>query len=255
VLEQLQDLLPESTEIFTPYGATEALPVSNIGSRAILGTTRQRTEQGDGVCVGKLVPGVSVKVIRISNEAYPTWAEATEVQAGEIGEFVVGGAITTQEYYRREEATRMAKIVDPQSGLRWHRMGDVGWIDDDGQLWFCGRKSHRVVLPSGTLFTDQVEPIFNRVPGVQRTALVAAHDATTDSPVAVVCVEAKHFTPTVLELLTRQKQSDPRLSAINCFLHYPGVFPVDVRHNSKIFREKLAVWATKYLSRKEGVRT
>jgi hypothetical protein len=34
---------------------------------------------------------------------------------------------------------------------------------------------------------------------------------------------------------------------IKTFLRYPGKFPVDVRHNSKIFREKLAVWADKEL--------
>lgn len=256
-LERLAQLLPDGVEIFTPYGATEALPVTNIGSRVILGETRTCTEQGAGVCVGRPVGGVEVRVIRICDEAIAEWDDALLVPPGQIGELVVRGPIVTREYYHRPEATARAKIRDPQTGTVLHRMGDVGYIDEQGRLWFCGRKSHRVVTPAGTLFTDQVEPIFNTVPGVSRTALVGVTRAGVTYP--VVCVEChdranrprsqhrlwvSELLRVRLPALARQFE---RTRQITTFLHYPGSFPVDVRHNAKIFREKLAVWADRQL--------
>ena len=50
-------------------------------------------------------------------------------------------------------------------------MGDVGYFDPHGRLWFCGRKSQRVITADGLLFTEQVEGVFNAHPAVFRTAL------------------------------------------------------------------------------------
>ena len=163
VIERFVRLLPDSAEVFTPYGATEALPVANIGSREILGETRFLTEQGKGVCVGRPVAGMEVRVIRISDEPIPEWDDSLRLPPGEVGEFVVRGPVVTRRYYNRHDATKLAKIRDPRTGEVLHRMGDVGYFDEHGRLWFCGRKSHRVETPHGTLFTDMVEPIFNTV--------------------------------------------------------------------------------------------
>jgi acyl-CoA synthetase (AMP-forming)/AMP-acid ligase II len=246
-------LLPESAEVFTPYGATEALPVANIGSREILSETRQLTEQGKGVCVGRAVAGMEVRVIRITDEPIPEWDDALLAPPGEVGEFVVRGSVVTRQYYNRPDATKLAKIRDPKTGEVLHRMGDVGYLDDRGRLWFCGRKAHRVVTPHGTLFTDMVEPIFNAVPGVTRTALVGVTRNGVTYP--VVCAE---LTPEGREerwwdLYRRMEMRGwrfPPTKVISRFLAYPGMIPVDVRHNSKIFREKLAVWADKQLGPK-----
>ena len=93
----------------------------------------------------------------------------------------------TRQYYNRPEATKFAKIRDPGTGDVLHRMGDVGYLDEQGRMWYCGRKSHRVVTPQGTLFTDMVEPVFNTVPGVFRTALVGVTRDGVTYP--VLCFE------------------------------------------------------------------
>jgi len=241
-LERLTRLLPEGVEIFTPYGATEALPVANIGSREILAETRRLTDEGRGVCIGRPVTGVEVRVIPISDEPIADWSDSLILPPGTIGEFVVRGPVVTKEYFHRPQATALAKIRDPHTGEILHRMGDVGYFDDAGRLWFCGRKSHRVVTPHGTLFTDQVEPIFNAVVGVARTALVGVNGHPA------ICVELADGPrdsdwPGILrDLLTRAARFE-HTRHICTFLEYPGEFPVDVRHNSKIFREKLAAWA------------
>ena len=232
--------------MFTPYGATEALPVANIGSREILGETRALTDQGKGVCVGRPVAGVTVYVIPISDGPVKEWDALLCLPPGEVGEFVVRGPMVTREYFRRPEATALAKICDPRTGEVLHRMGDVGYLDDRGRLWFCGRKSHRVVTPWGTLFTDMVEPVFNAtLPSCQRTALVGVTRGGVTY--AVLCYEPSKAAVPVERLHEIAGRYD-HTRAINTFLRYDGLgFPMDVRHNSKIFREKLAVWADKKL--------
>src|SRR5262249_20783861 len=140
------------------------------------------------VCVGRPVVGMEVRVIPISDDPIPEWDERLCLPAGGIGEVVVRGSVGTKEDFNRPEATKRAKIRAPKAGEVLHRMGDVGYLDEQGRLWFCGRKSHRVVTPHGTLFTDMVEPVFNAlVDGSRRTALVGVTRAGVTYP--VLCVE------------------------------------------------------------------
>ena len=255
-IERFTTLLPDGVQVFTPYGATESLPVANIGSREILAETRALTEQGKGVCVGRPVAGMTVYVIPISDEPIAAWSESLCAPPGTVGEFVVRGPVVTREYFGRPEATRLAKIPDPATGDVLHRMGDVGYLDEQGRLWFCGRKSHRVETPHGTLFTDMVEPIFNTVvEWVARTALVGVRRGGVTHP--VLCVEPNGLylkagnRASLLARLTAVAAGHEHTARIESFLVYDLLsFPVDVRHNSKIFREKLAVWADKTLGPK-----
>src|SRR5262249_42716314 len=148
----------------------------------------------------------------------------------------------------RPEATKLAKIADP-GGSFFHRMGDLGYFDQRGRLWFCGRKSHRVVTKSETLFTIPCEAVFNTHPAVFRTALVRV--ARNGETVPVLCVEREPGDQTTDDLLRKQLleigSKFEHTKSIQTILVHPA-FPVDVRHNSKIFREKLAVWAAKRLS-------
>lgn len=247
VIERFAKMLPQGVEVFTPYGATEALPVASIGSAEILGETRWATEQGKGVCVGCPVAGVEVRIIGISEQPIAQWSDALALPVGQIGEIVVRGPIVTRSYWKRESATQLAKIADPQTGGVWHRMGDVGYLDAQGRLWFCGRKSQRVETPQGTLFTIPCEAIFNTHPDVFRSALVGV--STASGTVPVMCIELespgrnRRWRDIEAELQSLAQQHEHTRS-IRHFLRHPA-FPVDIRHNAKIFREQLAVWAKK----------
>ncbi len=244
-LDMLTKNIPRDVEIFTPYGATESLPVANIGSREILRETQHLTALGRGVCIGRVVEEMRVYVIPISDEPIADWDESSCLPKGEIGEFVVRGPVVTREYFRRPDATKLAKIRDAKTGEILHRMGDVGYWDEEGRLWFCGRKSHRVMTPWGTLFTDQVEPIFNAIPGVFRSALVGVRRDGVAYP--VLCLE-RYDAAIVSDILLSQARRFQHTQHVTTFLLHPG-FPMDVRHNSKIFREKLAVWADRKLGK------
>jgi acyl-CoA synthetase (AMP-forming)/AMP-acid ligase II len=244
VLERFSGMLADGVRIFTPYGATEALPVANIGSDEILRETRTKTTEGAGVCVGRPVDGMSVRIIRITDEPIPVWSDDWLLPAGQIGEIVVRGPVVTREYYKRPDATALAKIQD-LAGSFCHRMGDLGYFDEQGRLWFCGRKSQRVITEKETLYTIPCEAVFNAHPRVLRTALVGVGQSGKARP--VLCVELRPGLGALdVEQLKRELhelgQARPHVRDIQTFLIHPS-FPVDIRHNSKIFREKLAVWA------------
>ena len=153
ILGSFAPLLGPDAQIFTPYGATESLPVCSIGSDEILGETCEKTDEGAGVCVGRPVQGMRVEIVEIRDEPITTWSDDLLVPDGTIGEIAVRGPVVTRSYFGREESTRLAKIDDPARGGFWHRMGDVGYRDEQGRIWFCGRKTHRVITPGGTMFT------------------------------------------------------------------------------------------------------
>ncbi len=243
-LKRVEALLDGDAEIHTPYGATESLPVASIGSREILGETADATDEGAGVCVGRPVEGIEVEVIEINDEPIATWSDDLVLPQGEIGEFVVKGPQVTKRYFNREEATRSAKIDD--EGAVRHRMGDIGYFDEQGRMWFCGRKSHRVVIDEETtLFTVCCEAVFNTHPKVFRTAVVGVESAGEVTPVLCVELEAEHRGAVRQDLLDELAELGSQFEhtrGIETFLFHDS-FPVDVRHNSKIFREELGQWA------------
>lgn len=246
ILTRLAALLPPGAETFTPYGATEALPLTSISGAEILHDTAERTRSGAGICVGGPLPGVTLRIIRIEDEEIPEWDDALVLPAGEIGEIVVHGPVVSREYIGREEETARAKIR--QGGILWHRMGDVGYLDERRRLWFCGRKSHRVVTRHGTLFPVQCEAIFNRHPSVFRSALVGVGAGPAQRPVLVVEPERGKMPKRpadrarfIGELIELGRQS-PLTREISDVLFHPAL-PVDFRHNAKILRERIALWA------------
>jgi acyl-CoA synthetase (AMP-forming)/AMP-acid ligase II len=248
VLERFTGMLNAGVEVFTPYGATEALPVCSISSSEILGETRRITDAGGGVCIGKPVAGVRLEIIEIRDGPIPVWHDSLRTPLQQIGEIVVKGEQVTQRYYNRPEADQLAKIADPSGGF-FHRMGDLGGKDEQGRIWFCGRKSHRVVTATETLFTIPCEAVFNTNPDVFRTALVGIGEPGGQRP--VLCVELEKGRRVDREKVRRELleigKAHIHTHGITTILFHPG-FPVDIRHNAKIFREKLARWAGRRLS-------
>jgi len=251
VIERMSRVLTgEGGEIFTPYGATEALPVCSIGSKEILGETADLSRQGKGTCVGKPFPQVEVRIIPACDEPISELSATTFLPAGEIGEIIVRSPSATREYFRRPEATRLAKIPDGEGF--WHRMGDVGYLDASGRLWFCGRKAHTVFAETGPMYTIPCEAIFNNHPRIFRSALVGIGPKGKQRPVIIAEPESGQF--------PGSKQDEERLRSELLGLgrgaeHTRGIetilfhesLPVDIRHNVKIFREKLGPWAEKQL--------
>lgn len=226
-----------SGQLHSPYGATEALPVASVSAREIdLASVR-------GACVGRPLPGMTVRIIALSDEPIASIADAPGLPRGEIGEIVVRGPVVTKLYDGLPQATAAAKIPDPAGGL-WHRMGDCGYLDDEGRLWFCGRKVERVDTGPRVLYTEPCEQVFRAHPKVPRCALIGLGERGTQRPALVVEAEvpesrdARNFARELRALALEHEHTLP----IKTFYFNPE-FPVDVRHNAKIHRLTLAQWA------------
>ncbi|MEX0726905.1 MAG: fatty acid CoA ligase family protein [Planctomycetaceae bacterium] len=236
--------------MFTPYGATESLPIASISHREILSETALVSRQGKGTCVGRPLPAATVKIMQITDGPIDSADKVVELPTGEIGEIIVQGPMVTREYFRHPAGTGMAKI--PDDNRFWHRMGDVGYLDAEGRLWFCGRKSHIVETENGRMFSIPCEAVFNNHPRVFRSALVGVGVKRHQRPVLVVEPEAIAW-PDSKE--SERKLRDELLALGREFPHTVGIetilfhrsLPVDVRHNVKISRELLAAWAEKQL--------
>lgn len=222
----------------SPYGATEALPLTSIDQEEVAALA---TPPAGGACVGRPLPGITVKVIAAADGPLPADALERPLPPGEIGEIVAAGPVVTKAYDAAPEATARAKIV---AGDRtWHRLGDCGYLDAEGRLWFCGRQVERVETPAGTLFPEPCEQVFRRHPAVARCALVGLGERPDQRPALVVEANLGAAAAEALAAELRTlAAAHPVTREIRTFLFHPR-FPVDVRHNAKIHRLALARWA------------
>ena len=246
-IEQFSTLLSDPAQIHTPYGATEAVPVISIGSNEILAETKKLSEQGFGMCIGRPICNTCVELIKISDDPVTQLHDKLKVPGNQVGEITVKAGLVTERYFNNREADLLAKIPDAD-GKVWHRMGDLGWKDSKGRLWFCGRKNHRVITKDETLFTIPVEAIFNNHEKVFRSALAGAGPRNMQTPVVFIEPYSKisNKKAFIKELLDLAK-SNPLTAGID-HVFIEKAFPVDIRHNSKIFREKLAGKARRKLN-------
>ena len=249
ILAKLKPCIHSDGDIFTPYGATEALPTAVISASEVLSETATLTEQGKGVCVGKKFSSITWKVIAITDTSITHWEDIQELPTGEIGELLVTGRQVTHEYVNRPEANAAAKVRDNE-GRIWHRMGDVGYLDNQDRFWFCGRKAHRVVTAERTYFSIPCEAIFNRHPKIYRSALAG----TPPSPPSIQGTPRMFVEPLpayfprnaaerqqLLDELRELGRSSPLTESLT-EIRLLRSFPVDVRHNVKINRERLSTY-------------
>lgn len=243
LIRQVFDIMPENGEIHTPYGSTESLPIVSIEGHVIVAETWAETQKGKGTCVGSQLPGISLKIIEATDSVLRDLTDCTILGPGQIGEIIVKGDVVTSAYDGNEEQNLASKIKD-EDGF-WHRIGDVGYLDDVGRLWFCGRKAHRVFSRQGIMYTICCEALINCHPDVFRAALVGiATEPGYQIPVIIVELH-KPITRSQKDILAEVRDictASGLLANVEHILVHDS-FPVDIRHNAKIFREKLSVWA------------
>jgi acyl-CoA synthetase (AMP-forming)/AMP-acid ligase II len=231
--------------VFTPYGATESLPIAQEEGTLLATTLAERAAVGEGTCVGRAVPGVEIRLIRITDEPIARWSDALAVAQGEPGEICVRGANVTREYAFDAAATAASKIQD--GATFWHRVGDLGRFDADGRLWFLGRKAHRLETAVGPLFSVPVENALRARAALGRCALVGAGPRGRELPVLIVeCPAGGPRTRRARDLREREvlaAASGLAVCAPVARVLFKRHFPVDLRHQAKIDRTALKAWA------------
>jgi acyl-coenzyme A synthetase/AMP-(fatty) acid ligase len=257
LIADFHKLLAAGADVHTPFGATESLPVSSAAGRELVATgpdsIRTRSETGSGTCIGRLAPGIELRLIAVTDENLVSFEEATEIpitrgEPSPLGELVVRGPVVTREYKFEARGTAAAKIPvdireahDPSEV--WHRIGDVGTVDAEGRLWFCGRKSHRLETARGMVMPVPIENVFNTSPKVARSALVGLGISGAEEEVLVVQPEAGINPSTALATELFDHVADQAITRHVTAILFHKSFPVDVRHNAKIHRGELKTWA------------
>ncbi len=242
--QQMLTILPDNAQIHTPYGSTEALPVTTIGSTEILALRHS------GICVGRPVEGINLALVPICDQAIPSLPDEPDVPVGQVGEVVVQGPQVSTTYYHRPSADTANKTLWRDQVA--HRMGDLAYRDGQGRLWLCGRRAERVITPESTLYTTICEEITNAHPWVERSALVGLGPRGKQRPVMIIQPTQPRLSPADLtqECLTLLAANSDTAMITTVLLK--DRFPVDVRHNAKIRRLELAEWASRELARIEN---
>ena len=245
----MQNCIHPSGEMHTPYGATEALPVASIGANEVLNETSRRTDAGSGVCVGRRFPGIEWRVIRIVDGPIHSIADAVEMPEGELGELIVRGPVVTDRYVTRVEANALAKIADGDGDLASdgrRRLSRPTWAILVLRATYSARASRppaRCTRSPAKRFSIGIRRCGDRrssavgPPGEQQP--VDRRRIAKRPCAARCCPQAR-----VIDELRSLALSSPLTAEIRQFLVHPSL-PVDLRHNVKINREKLAVWAAR----------
>jgi acyl-CoA synthetase (AMP-forming)/AMP-acid ligase II len=237
LLHELRAVLPDA-EAHTPYGMTEALPVTDITLSGI-----DAAGPGNGVCVGHPLPTVAVGVSALALDGT---APAPPVHTpGVTGEICVRGP-HLKDRYDRLWATEHGSSRDPG----WHRTGDVGHLDDEGRLWVEGRLAHVVTTASGPITPVGIEQRVQALAEVQAVAAVGVGPPGTQQVVIVVVADGAGgrrgrsvLAPPSLAAAVRETAG----VAVAAVLVAAGL-PVDIRHASKIDRARVARWADRVLA-------
>lgn len=226
-------------EMFSPYGATECLPVSVISGKEVIEDTAHLSDEGKGICVGQPLTEVQVRVMDPYAETL-----GEEVARGDIGEIWVHGPSVTEEYDKLPDATADSKVS--HEGQCWHRMGDMGYLDEAGRLWFCGRKVEMVSVGDQRFYTECVEGTYMTHRDVRRCALIQWKSEALGTKIALVvepeihrAAASKKEQQSLAEDLHKHVKQLSSQVVLNAYF-FQKKLPVDVRHNAKIHRLTLA---------------
>jgi acyl-coenzyme A synthetase/AMP-(fatty) acid ligase/pimeloyl-ACP methyl ester carboxylesterase len=233
LLRRLREVLPYA-ELHTPYGMTEALPLTDISLPEL-----EQAGSGNGVCVGRPLPGVRLRISPLDSLGRAIGSPTDQLEI--TGEICVSAA-HVKHRYDRLWATERASSRDPG----WHRTGDVGHLDAEGRLWVEGRLVHVITTADGPLTPVGVEQRIEAEAQVTAAAVVGVGPPGTQQAVAVVVPEMADSVGLAAPELAGavRAAAGTSLAAVLAI----DTMPVDIRHAAKIDRLRLARWAGSVLT-------
>ncbi|WP_367986996.1 AMP-binding protein [Vibrio sp. NTOU-M3] len=240
MLSKLNALLTQG-DIYIPYASTEALlPLTLIHYRDFRALSRSKTALGEGIPLGTVCDGIQMRIISADCES----PVARPLSTNTIGEIIVTGERVTSEYFRRPDLTKLTKVQIPESPVIWHKMGDLGYVDDNGVVWFMTRKKYAITTKNGYFCPDAIEQFINLHSGISSCAVIW----NNEQQITIVIPKSEQglFEPELI--INKLVGLGYELSNI---MYYPTLLPTDKRHNSKIDRDKLKSWVSRELKPKE----
>ncbi|MDT0167446.1 alpha/beta fold hydrolase [Pseudarthrobacter sp. BRE9] len=248
LLAEVQQLLPGAS-LHTPYGMTEALPVTDISleqirAAAVDASSGTKPGAGNGVCVGRPVHGSRVAVI-------PLAADGTAPGSTPVTEAGITGEILVSAPHVKERYDRLWLTEEASAGVAgWHRTGDVGHFDADGRLWVEGRLAHVVTAPGAVVTPVGAEQAIELLDGIRMAAIVGVGPAGTQAVTAVVetVPPVRKAGPAGMELAGEVRDAAHTAGVSVAAVLVVPALPTDIRHNAKIDRTRLSRWASAVLA-------
>lgn len=150
--------------ILEGYGLTEASPVLTV--------TRPENRMLTG-SVGRPLPGVEVKI--------------TNPNPSGVGQVIARGPNVMLGYYGNEEATRHALVE------RWLHTGDLGRLDDDGNLYLVGRSKEIIVDSNGkNVYPDELEEVYESSPYIKELSIIGLPDGAAEKVACLVVADDEY---------------------------------------------------------------
>ena len=155
--------------------------------------------------------------------------EGMEVKIAPDGEILVRGNSVTPGYYQAAKET--AAAFDEG----WFRTGDIGRLDDAGNLTILGRKKEMIVTPEGLkVFPQDVEDVLNRIPGVRESAAVGQ-----DHVHAVLVLQDEMDPNEVIRQANEQLEPHQRIQSVSV---WPGDRLPRTESTKKIKHGEIQAW-------------
>jgi acyl-CoA synthetase (AMP-forming)/AMP-acid ligase II len=221
-------------ELLVLYGSTEVEPIAHITAREMLAESADLVHEG--VNVGRISSALQHKFIRITKGpvVFPTsgWS-ALEVANHAVGELVVHGDHVCRDYYNNPDAFRRAKIVD-ERGQVWHRTGDLGRLDQHGNLWLAGRVHNAILRGGSYCFPVQSEVLLKSFPFVRQGAYLGLPDTQLGERAAAVVVLDPTSGIKPDEVLARIRTAFAAQGRPLDSFYVVEQIPMDARHHSKV---------------------
>lgn len=237
-VKQMKEVAPDA-EILVLYGSTEVEPMAHIEGNEFINLKTRAMEDAewvdDGVNVGHFDKGLKVRYLKIHPDpiiikSADDWKDLV-VENGKVGEIIVAGEHVCQGYYNNEEAFSRAKIKD-ENGVIWHRTGDLGRMDEKGDLWLVGRINNAIDRAGEYVFPVRAEIILKKLPFVEKAAYLGLPDSKLGEKTACVVSTKDNLRDPSYELEIRRlfnKNGVPVDEVI-----FMETIPLDPRHHSKV---------------------
>lgn len=135
---------------------------------------------GKGICLGKPAPNVQAEIAPLDRRSASRSALPERLATGSIGEIVVQSPCSGSLIFSNRGTRKKSTLSNRE------RTGEVGFVDESGNLWFCGRKEHLVTTSYGVFYSERSESLFNQHPKVKRCVLIALRKGARGRPGLVV---------------------------------------------------------------------
>ncbi|WP_066907366.1 AMP-binding protein [Millisia brevis] len=231
LIERISAALPNTT-VRIPFASTEAvMPITVIDAPEFVFLSGTRTYAGAGVPLGAVADEMAVAVVPTEFDERDFSIHRFSLPPKEVGEIVVTGSRVTRTYFHRPDVERHAKLRDVVTERVWHRTADLGYIDEEGRLWFVCRKKDVIrIAGGGDLYPDSLEQMWNMATGASISAVV--YSEPSDELFYVLPADSVAEVDEFVLNLQADRAGVPRPIVVRLSTSLPA----DVRHNSKVDR-------------------